>query len=386
MLTKRERVNRTIRREEIDYLPSQITLADRTRDKVVHAALGIPADVTLDDYIQNHLVISLTKHDYPLFYRNDLRLMRELEAEGCARVDEEQGVVYDSWGMGVRVGSDGFFACFHPLEEQRSEDFAERWMPPRIREAVTAPTLAERIRKYSPPDPHQPGIYDWMQRDIDQYGDQAFVFPSGYFGIFERAYGLISMPALLENMAADPALAMELFEKITDYKLAVTRHVLPMDFDAVHLGDDLGTQLGPFFAPRLFREMLKPCYQRLWSPAKEAGKLVMMHSCGCVQDLLPDLVEIGLDVLEPVQPCNDLQLLKHQFGDRLTFWGGIDTQQLLPFGTPADVKREAARVIRLLGKGGGHIIGPSQEVMKDVPLENVIALIETIVAERAQAM
>jgi uroporphyrinogen decarboxylase len=186
-------------------------------------------------------------------------------------------------------------------------------------------------------------------------------------------------------MVTAPALVMELFEKITDYKLQVTRHVLRMDFDAVHCGDDLGTQLGPFFAPRLFREMLKPCYRRLWSPAKEAGKLVMMHSCGCVMDFLPDLVEIGLDVLEPVQPCNDLATLKQRFGDRLTFWGGIDTQQLLPFGTPADIRREAARVIHLLGRGGGHIIGPSQEVMKDVPLENVVALIETIVAERAVA-
>jgi len=222
-----------------------------------------------------------------------------------------------------------------------------------------------------------------MQRDIDQHGDSAFVFPSGYFGVFERAYGLVSIPELLEHMVTCPGLVRELFEKIAEYKLQVTRHVLTMDFDAVHCGDDLGTQLGPIFAPRLFREMLKPCYRRLWAPAKEAGKFVMMHSCGCVMDFLPDLVEIGLDVLEPVQPCNDLATLKRRFGERLTFWGGIDTQQLLPFGTPADVKREAARVIRLLGKGGGHVIGPSQEVMKDVPLENVVALIETIVAERA---
>ena len=97
MPTKRERVNRTIRREEIDHLPSQITFADRTRDKAIHKALGLPAEVSLDDHIGNHMVISLTKHDYPLFFRNDLPLMRELEAEGCAKVDEENHVVYDSW-------------------------------------------------------------------------------------------------------------------------------------------------------------------------------------------------------------------------------------------------------------------------------------------------
>ena len=386
MLTKRERVNRTIRREEIDYLPSQITLADRTRDKAVHAALGIPADVTLDDYIQNHLVISLTKHDYPLFYRNDLRLMRELEAEGCARVDEEHGVVYDSWGMGIRVGSDGFFACFHPLENQQSEAFAERWMPARIREAVTAPTIEERVRKWTPPDPDQPGIYDWMQRDIDRLGAEYFVFPSGYFGIFERAYGLVSIPTLMESMMTCPSLIVELLEKITDYKMGVSGNLLRMDFDAMHFGDDLGTQVGPFFSPRLFRDLFKPCYRRLWGAWRDAGKFVIMHSCGRVTDVLPDLVEIGLDVLEPVQPCNDLEFLKKRYGDRLTFWGGIDTQRLLPFGTPQEVREGAARAIRILGKGGGHIIGPSQEVMKDVPLENVVALLETIRRERATAI
>ena len=98
MLSKRERVNRTIRRKEIDYLPSQITFADRTRDKEIHAALGLPAEVTLDEHIQNHMVISLTKHDYPLFYRNDLRLMRELEAESCARMSRSSRAI-SAWPL-----------------------------------------------------------------------------------------------------------------------------------------------------------------------------------------------------------------------------------------------------------------------------------------------
>ncbi|MGD0897290.1 MAG: uroporphyrinogen decarboxylase family protein [Thermoguttaceae bacterium] len=386
MPSKRERVIRTIRREEIDYLPSQITFADRTRDHAIHEALGLPAHVTLDEHINNHMVIALSKQDYPLFYRNDLKLMRELEAEGYVKVDEENRVVYDSWGMGIRIGSDGFFACFHPLERQQSEAFAERWMPARIHEAVVAPTLAERVHKYAPPDPHQSGTYDWMQKALAEHGDEYFVYPSGYFGIFERAYGLVSIPLLLESMVADPDVAAELFDKILHYKLLAGRQMLTMNFDAMHCGDDLGTQLGPLFSPRLFRQLLKPCYKRLWGEWKEAGKFVMMHSCGCVRDYLPDLVEIGLDVIEPIQPCNDLELVKRRHGDRLTFWGGIDTQRLLPFGTPDDVRREAARVIRTLGRGGGHIIGPAQEVMKDVPLENIVALLETIVAERGRTL
>lgn len=386
MLTKRQRVVAAIRRAELDFLPSQITFADRTRDQQIHDALSLPADVSLDDHIQNHMVISLTKHDYPLFYRNDLKLMRELEADGCAKVDEENRLVYDAWGIGIRIGSDGFFIGFHPLQRQQTEQFAEKWMPARIRQAVTAATLEERVRRYTPPDPDQPGIYEWLERDLARQGREWFVFPSGYAGIFERSYALVSIPTLFESMVTQPALVAELFDKVTEYKLGVIRHLVRMDFDAVHFGDDLGTQVGPFFSPRLFTELLKPCYQRMWSACKEAGKLVMMHSCGNVTSFLPELVELGLDVLEPCQPCNDLAALKEQYGDRLTFWGGIDTQKLLPFGTPDEVRREAARVIRTLGKGGGHIIGPSQEIMKDVPLENVVALIETIIEERAAAL
>ena len=118
---------------------------------------------------------------------------------------------------------------------------------------------------------------------------------------------------------------------------------------------------------------------------KDAGWLMSMHSCGCITKFLPDLIEAGLNVLEPVQPCMDLPLIKKNYGKDLTFWGGIDTQQLLPFGSPEDVRREAGATIRLLGKGGGHIIAPSQEVMKDVPLANIVALLETIKAERATA-
>ena len=107
-MTKKERVFGTVRRQHIDYLPSQITLADRTRDKELHAALKLPAAQTMDEYLENHIIISLVKQDYPLFYRNDTKLMKELEKEGYYKVDEPGKVVYDSWGMGVRVGEDGF--------------------------------------------------------------------------------------------------------------------------------------------------------------------------------------------------------------------------------------------------------------------------------------
>jgi uroporphyrinogen decarboxylase len=384
-MTKKQRVYATVKREHIDYLPSQITLADRTRDKQLHEALKLPASQTLDQYLENHIIISLTKQDYPLFYRNDRPVMAQLEKEGFCRVDEPGRVVYDDWGMGVRIGEDGFFCCFHPLENQLERGFAEKWMPPRLWDAVTAPTLAERIHKWTPPNPDQPGNYAWNERDIAQYGGEYFLMASGYFGLYERCYGMLSIPTMFETVVTEPALAEELLEKITDYKIGVARNFLKLKLDTGHVGDDLGTQTGPFVPPKIFTDLLLPQYKRLFRVYKDAGWLMSMHSCGCITKFLPQLVDAGLDVLEPVQPCMDLPFIKKEYGAHLTFWGGIDTQRLLPFGTPEQVRTEVAQVIRLMGKGGGHIIAPSQEVMKDVPLANIVALLETIVAERATA-
>jgi uroporphyrinogen decarboxylase len=384
-MTKKQRVYATVRREHIDYLPSQITLADRTRDKELHAALSLPASKTLDEYLENHIIISLAKQDYPLFFRNDIPLMRTLEGEGFCRVDEPGKVVYDDWGMGVRIGEDGFFCCFHPLENQLERKFAERWMPPRIWDAVTAPTLAERIHKWTPPNPDAPGNYDWNARDIAQYEDEYFLLASGYFGLYERCYGMLSIPTMFETVVTEPKLAEELLEKITNYKIGVARNFLKLKLDTGHVGDDLGTQTGPFVPPRIFTDLLLPNYRKLFKVYKDAGWIMSMHSCGCITKFLPELIDAGLDVLEPVQPCMDLPFIKKEYGKHLTFWGGIDTQRLLPFGTPQQVRTEVAEVIRLMGKGGGHIIAPSQEVMKDVPLANIVALLETIIGERQKA-
>jgi uroporphyrinogen decarboxylase len=201
----------------------------------------------------------------------------------------------------------------------------------------------------------------------------------------DRKFAEKWMPPRIWDAVTSDTLAEELLEKITDYKVGVAKNFLKMRLDIGHVGDDLGTQTEPFVLPRVFEDLLLPLYKRLFKMYKDAGWLMSRHSCGCITKFLPELIEAGLDVLEPVQPCMDLPLIKKNYGKDLTFWGGIDTQRLLPFGTPADVRREAAATIRLMGKGGGHIIAPSQEVMKDVPLANIVALLETIKAERATA-
>ena len=187
-------------------------------------------------------------------------------------------------------------------------------------------------------------------------------------------------------MAAEPEITLEMFERITEYKIRLARELLKLDLPLYHHGDDLGFQTSTFFSERMFKELLLPYLRRLFKVYKDAGKKIAYHSCGNITKMIPHLIDAGVDVLEPVQPCMDLKYLKDAFGDSLIFWGGIDTQSVLPHGTPEEVREHTRQVIRTLGRGGGLIIGPSQEIMSDIPIENIVAMVETIRAERQAAL
>ena len=380
-MTKEERVLRVINGQEVDYLPSQITFSDRTRDVQISEALGLASADELDGYLENHLHLTLSLHDKPLFYRNDREAIGRLEGMGFCGADWQRKTVYDAWGMGIQVDSDGFFACFHPLSKTADERAAEH-MPPDVRREALFQDVEEAVANYAAPDLTREGLFDDMRRELAEFSGDFLVIPSGYFGIYERAYGLMSFQQFMTNMALKPKVVHDLLDKITDYKVAFAEKIVEMGFKVAHHGDDLGTQEGTLFSKAMFREFVLPRIKRAWQPYNDAGIPIILHSCGCLTDFIPDLLQIGLRVLEPVQPCMGLAYLKREFGKDLVFWGGIDTQNLLPFGRPEQVKQMAREAIRTLGKGGGHIIAPSQEIMNDVPIENVKALVETIVEER----
>lgn len=381
MLTNEERVLRVIEGKDVDYLPSQITFSDRTRDKALSEALGLGSAADLDEFLKNHIYITLTLQDKPLFYRNDREEMERLQAMGYCHPDWKNKVVYDSWGMGIQVGSDGFFSCFSPLKGKIPQEIID-CMPPDVNREALAMDVPEAVTQYQAPDILREGNFSDMARDLKEQSGEFLVMPSGYFGIYERAYALMGFQEFMENLTLRPKVVHELLDKITDQKVEVAKKIVAMGFKVAHHGDDLGVQLGTILSKPMFREFILPRLKRCWDVFNQANVPIIMHSCGCITDFIPDLIDIGLKVLEPVQPCMDLKYLKKEFGKDLVFWGGIETQNILPFGTPQQVKEMARESIRILGKGGGLIIAPSQEVMNDVPLENVKALVETIVEER----
>ncbi|MFH1006513.1 MAG: uroporphyrinogen decarboxylase family protein [Candidatus Latescibacterota bacterium] len=200
-----------------------------------------------------------------------------------------------------------------------------------------------------------------------------------YGSHFEKANFARGIENFLADMAGEPAFARRLLNRIIEKNMVMLENFLSArEIDGVLLGSDWGTQLDLIMSPDTWEEMIRPGEQREYDLIHSYEKDVWVHSCGNVQKAIPSLIEMGLDVLNPVQPeAMDLALLKRNYGDRLTFWGGISTQKALPFGTPEEVRQETRRVRDLLSVDGGYVLAPAQEIQGDVPVENILALIET---------
>ena len=220
------------------------------------------------------------------------------------------------------------------------------------------------------------GFFDTVKRtrdDTDQY-----VLAMVYGSHFEKANAARGIESFLADLGGEPAFVRRLLRRIIDKNLVMLDNILTCDeIDGVLLGSDWGTQVDLIMSPDTWEEMIRPGEQEEYDLIHGFGKDVWIHSCGNVEKIIPSLLEMGIEVLNPVQPeAMDLTQLKVQYGERLTFWGGLSTQQTLPFGTPEELRAEARRVRDLLSQGGGHIFAPAQEIQGDVPAQNILALLE----------
>ena len=382
-MNKIERILKTINREDIDYLPSYITFADRTCKMRVAKSLKLNSEEALDDYLQSHLDFIFLNYDKPLFFRNDINLMRKLENKGIVGVDEKNKIVYDKWGMGIRIGEEGFYCCYSPFQgNKEANERAKPFLPKSFNLDLLDMELKQAVKEFTPPDPLAKENFEDLKEDWSLIKDNVLAVTSGYLGIWERTIWMLGFTEALTYLLSEPNIIEEMYEKITEHKIKIAHELIRMGFKVCHHGDDLSFQTSGFFSKEMYSKTLLPYHKKLFKVYKDANVKMVYHSCGNVTPFIPELIDAGVDVLEPVQPCMDFKYLKDNFGKDIVFMGGIDTQKILPFGTPFEVKKHVKEVIRTLGKDGGYIIAPSQEVMKDVPLSNIIALIEAIKEER----
>ncbi|MFC1713407.1 uroporphyrinogen decarboxylase family protein [Candidatus Poribacteria bacterium] len=238
----------------------------------------------------------------------------------------------------------------------------------------------EDLEKCELPDPD---MFDYsnIERLCDKYSYYA-VMGGAWSPVFCTASGLIGMETLMVKTYEEPEFVKLFLEKITDlfYEQSVRIfEVANGKMDIFFIGDDYGTQRGLIMCEEDWDEFYAPHMAKLFSLAKDFGLKVMLHSCGSVSKLIPRLIELGMDALDPIQTraANmEPEMLKAEFGDSITFHGGLDTQHILPFGTVEEVRAESKRLIEIFGEGGGYIFGPSQEFLPDIPLENILAMYE----------
>ncbi len=240
------------------------------------------------------------------------------------------------------------------------------------------------LARFDWPDPEDPGRYRGLAesaRRLHETTDYAVVLSLGV-GPVHQAQFMRGYAEWLEDLLARPVFAEALLERVTDFWVAVAERAIQEAgpwIDLVALYDDLGTQRGPLMRPELYRRLVKPQHARLTAVFKRAGKPVFWHSCGAVRRLIPDLIDIGVDVLNPVQVSAaemDTSQLKREFGAHLAFWGAVDTSHVLPRGTPADVRREVRQRIRDLAEGGGYVLCAVHNIQDDVPPENILTMYE----------
>jgi uroporphyrinogen decarboxylase len=228
---------------------------------------------------------------------------------------------------------------------------------------------------YHFPDPRDPRIFENIETEITAKPDLFRAFQIG-FSLFERAWTLRGMENLLMDFCVNPDFVHEFMDKITVYNLAQIDKALEYDIDAVYFGDDWGQQHGLIMGYDLWKEFILPYISRMYDRVRKAGKMVMIHSCGDVDELFPDLIRAGVNCFNPFQPeVMDVYTLLREYQGKLCFHGGLSIQKILPFGTREEVRAETQRLIDL-GKEGGLILSPSHSVESDTPFENILTFIE----------
>ena len=235
------------------------------------------------------------------------------------------------------------------------------------------PTLA----RYTFPDAQGAALFGDIPGQLAAQPGKFRVYPIG-FSLYERAWTLRGMENLMMDFYEHPAFVHELLDAIADFNIAVVRNAVRQDIDAVYFGDDWGAQHGLQMGPALWKEFIYPRLRRMYAAVRGAGKFVMIHSCGDVDELFDDLIGIGLNCFNPFQPeVMDVHALHAKYRGRLAFHGGLSTQRTLPYGSVAEVQRETDSLLAM-GRNGGYVFAPAHAVEGDVPLANLLAFIERV--------
>lgn len=323
---------RALRHQPVDQLPTQSSYT-RAMGRLLAAHFGVN-EAELPERLGNHLL------------RVDIDHPRRTNADGS--------IEFDWWGAGWDTRTEGYWHAFSPLENSLDLD------------------------RFPWPDPNGEKILDTAEQTILRHGPSYFIAPNLGMCLFERAWSLRGFDALLMDMLERTQWVEELLDRILEIQLTLSRRFVAAGVAGGYFGDDYGAQRAMLFSPRLWRRLIKPRLAKLFAVYVDAGLPVILHSDGDIRAILPDLVEIGLTTLNPVQP----EVLEHtwlqsEYGAKLSFYGGVSTQGVLPGGTVEEVRAATMACARALAPDGtGLLLGPSHRMQSDIPARNVEAMLD----------
>ena len=345
-MTHRERVLRAMRRRTPDRPPLDLNFTPPLREVFEEKADG----KTLVEYFDlDTKEVALNPPAQAVDYSHwfEGRSLRE-------------GTVFNQWGVAREpAGFHHFTHIVSPLADRPGSD----------------------LKDYELPHRTHPDCFVGLAEQA------AEIVKSGYAAVgtvghtYEHAWQIRGYEEFLEDMALNPDPIEDLVERITEQNVTIARELARADVDVLRFGDDVANQKAMMFSPDLWRRFFKGRFKRAIEAAREIKPhiLIWYHSDGNIQAIIPELIEIGLDILNPVQPeCMDLPRLKSTYGDQLAFWGCIGTQSIMPFGSADEVRAKVRQTIDLMGPG--LLVAPTHVLEPEVPWENVLALVETVQA------
>lgn len=261
------------------------------------------------------------------------------------------------------------------------DEFGVEWdrsIDPDIGTVRNAPLEFDAIEDYPWPDPSDPERFSDFPDTIEA-GRDGFVIVFHGWSLFERAWTLVGMEPLMIAMAANPARAHELFDRLLEFNLKLIDHICRYDVDAVRVGDDWGDQRGLIMGPELWREYIAPRIRAMIRAITTRGKYAVLHSCGRVNQVFPELIDYGLHMFNPFQPeVMDVVETMRLYRRKLCFYGGISTQRTLPYGTVQNTVDEVRRLLDATAGSGGLVAAPAHDIPPDARPENVAAMIDVL--------
>ena len=354
-MTSKERVLKTLNHVQPDRPPIFATLTPQAAKKLSQH-LDLPYEEPLDSLLSTRI----SHMDILTQLGNDCIGIAACAPKHFPTREISGGLHENEWGM--KFFDIGLYSEFHEYP-------------------LGSASTVEDINNYNFPDPFAEGRFDEAIKAIEKYKDDYVIIADLETSFFETAWYLVGLEKLLLDMMMQEQYVFTLLDKIREINTEIGKKLISLGADIIWAGDDFGSQSGMLIDPNMWRNIFKPRIKEMFQEFRSINPDIKIawHSCGSILPIIEDFADIGLDILNPIQPLAagmDPKFLKDTYGNDLSFFGGIDIQELLPNGTPEQIKAEVKRRISVLGNNGGYIVAPAHNIQDDTSVENIIAFFE----------